>query len=344
MRRGSTALGWAIGIAAALSLACAHYFENRQTLEIRADEGYRFADLTHEGNSDSLFICLTFSGGGTRAAAFSYGVMTELNNTRIVVKDPETGESVERSLLDEVDCISSVSGGSFTSAYYGLFRDRLFEDYRERFLERNIQGALIGQLFNPVNWARMASPYFGRIDLAAEIYRDEVFDAKPTDDEPKPPVQTFAYLRAQGRPFLMINATNLETGSRFDFTGLYFDAMGSRLDDYPVARAVAASSAFPFLLSPISLVNYPRAEGYREPFWYDAKLESFDVSRRRYQSSVDLAYYLATEPPKSKSQPRPAAQPAPKKHEYIHVMDGGLADNIGARGAVLWRARGARAR
>ena len=74
--------------------------------------------------------------------------------------------------------------------------------------------------------------------------------------------------------------------------------------------------------------------GYREPFWYDAKLESFDVSRRRYQSSVDLAYYLATEPPKSKSQPRPAAQPAPKKHEYIHVMDGGLADNIGARGVL----------
>jgi NTE family protein len=62
-------------------------------------------------------------------------------------------------------------------------------------------------------------------------------------------------LQQNGRPFLIINATNLESGARSGFTQLYFDAMGSVLESYPIARAVVASSAFPILLSPISLMN-----------------------------------------------------------------------------------------
>ena len=48
----------------------------------------------------------------------------------------------KRRLLDEVDGISSVSGGSFTAGYYGLFGDRIFEDFETKFLKKNIQGAL----------------------------------------------------------------------------------------------------------------------------------------------------------------------------------------------------------
>ncbi len=44
-----------------------------------------------------------------------------------------------RRLLDEVDGISSVSGGSFTAAYYGLFGDRIFIDFEEKFLKRDVQ-------------------------------------------------------------------------------------------------------------------------------------------------------------------------------------------------------------
>ena len=108
----------------------------------------------------------------------------------------------EKRLLDEVDCISSVSGGSFTAAYYGLFRERLFEDFRARFLERDVQGALAGRLFNPVNWVRLASPYFSRIDMAAELYDSDIFDAA-----------TFERLQSNGRPFVILNATNLGAGS-----------------------------------------------------------------------------------------------------------------------------------
>ena len=65
---------------------------------------------------------MTFSGGGTRSAALSYGVLEHLRDTPITIHNKK------RRLLDEVDLISSVSGGSFTSAYFGLFGDRVFKD------------------------------------------------------------------------------------------------------------------------------------------------------------------------------------------------------------------------
>jgi NTE family protein len=285
--------------------ACAHYDVNGRTETVQEDSGYRFDTLPQHGNSDSLFICLSFSGGGTRAAALAYGVMEELKRARVLI------DGVEKSLLDEVDCISSVSGGSFTAAYYGLFRERLFADFRGRFLDRNIERALIWRAANPLNWFRLASPTFGRIDLAVELYDDEVFDHRRVAD-----------LQRRGRPLVMINATNVESGSRFSFLPLYFDALGSDLEGYPVARAVAASSAFPFLLSPVTLVNYPASKSYQPPWWYEGAAESLHVARYRYQAAQDLAYYLD------------------KTNRYVHLMDGGLADNIGVRAIYDAFARG----
>jgi len=65
-------------------------------------------------SSDSLPIVLAFSGGGTRAAALSYGVLETLSAQEIV------WDGRARRLHDEVDIISTVSGGSFTAAYFGL--------------------------------------------------------------------------------------------------------------------------------------------------------------------------------------------------------------------------------
>ena len=277
---------------------CVHY--NDQNLDFDLESGYRFDKIdSGQGNTDSLFVCLMFSGGGTRAAALSYGIMEALRDTVIHV------EGQEKRLLDEVDCISSVSGGSFTAAYYGLFRERLFEDFRTRFLERDIQGALVGRLFNPVNWARLASPYFSRIDMAAELYDSDIFE-----------FATFDRLQRNTRPFVILNATNLGAERRFDFTQDYFDALGSRLDLYKVSRAVAASSAFPYLLTPISLKNYPVAEDYTPPWWFKDALTPEDWISERYNAAKNLSVYLDKE-----------------KH-YIHLMDGGLSDNIGAR-AIL---------
>ena len=145
------------------------------------------------GKDDDLLVMLTFSGGGTRAAAFSYGVLEALRDTEISI------HGRKKRMLDEVDLISGVSGGSFTAAYYGLFGDRIFEDFESRFLKKNIQGDLVsGILFNPVNWAKLSSPYYARSDLAADYYDKYVFDHG-----------TFGDILAHGGPMIVINATDM---------------------------------------------------------------------------------------------------------------------------------------
>jgi NTE family protein len=98
-------------------------------------------------NGDDLLIGLAFSGGGTRAAAFSYGVLSELDRAKV---DP-TGQKV--SLLDRVDYISGVSGGAVTAAYFGLKGRDGLSDFRERFLLRDAEESLRSP-FTPVSVLR----------------------------------------------------------------------------------------------------------------------------------------------------------------------------------------------
>ena len=90
---------------------------------------------------DHLML-LSFSGGGTRAAALSYGVMKELQNTTYVDRN-----GLKRNLLQEVDFISAVSGGSFTAAYYGAFGDKIFVDFNRVFLHQSVEKALFSKIF-----------------------------------------------------------------------------------------------------------------------------------------------------------------------------------------------------
>lgn len=107
-------------------------------------------------NEDEQFIVLAFSGGGTRSAAFAYGVLENLRDTTIVIRGQP------HRLLHEVDVITAVSGGSFTAAYYGLFGDRIFTDFNTRFLLRDVQGDLYRQMRNPLNLLTLASDDFNR--------------------------------------------------------------------------------------------------------------------------------------------------------------------------------------
>ena len=84
---------------------------------------------TFRTNYDDTVVALSFSGGGTRAAAFSYGVSTGFDQTRV----PNRSGPV--SLLDRLDFLSGVSGGSVLAAYYGLKGREALGDFKQRFLD-----------------------------------------------------------------------------------------------------------------------------------------------------------------------------------------------------------------
>lgn len=292
---------WALATSALLS-GCAQGYLNRPLShwEGGGDSGtLSGSSRGHRSEqSDELLLMLSFSGGGTRAAAFSYGVLETLARTKVRI------DGRDRRLLDEVDAISATSGGSFTAAYYALFGDRIFEDFESRFLDRNFQRAVVSRFFLPHNWIRMLSPRFGRSDLAAEYFDRHLFDGR-----------TFGDLSRQGRTSILINASDMPVGARFGFAQSQFDAICSDLAPFPIARAVAASAAVPIALSPIVLRNHAGRCDYQPPSWMAEALEERDTTSRRFQSARVHMTYLDAE-----------ARP------YIHLVDGGLADNLGLRG------------
>lgn len=287
-------------VAALALVACASFPENPPLAAWDASRGYRFAQLAlGPGNSDATFVVLALSGGGTRAAAFSYGVMRALEATPLGT----TGGS----LLDEVDAISSVSGGSFAAAYLGVHgKERFLADFPEDVLHRRLHRELLLQLLNPWHWPRLLSWRYGRSDLAAELYDAKLFARR-----------RYGELRRE-RPFIVLNATDVGRGVRFSFTQDDFDPLCSDLDGLPVGRAVTASSAFPIAFSPLTLRNHPKTCGWKTPRWARTALER-DLERNpmRYDRAADIASY--------EDDPRP----------YLHLSDGGLADNIGLRGPAL---------
>jgi NTE family protein len=257
----------------------------------------------HRGEQQDLVV-LAFSGGGTRAAAFSFGVLETLRGIQIVTK---TGRNTR--LLDEVDVITGVSGGSFTALAYGLYGEKLFDQYEARFLKRNVQGELTARILNPLNWGVLSSTGWGRSDLAAQLYDEILFNGA-----------TFADLYRTSGPMIAVSATELSTGSRIVFIPQNFDVMCADLHPIRLSRAAAASSAVPVVLSPITINNYGGSCGYQQPPW----LRSF----------ADLP-----------SPPRPAARALNRLRElqsldngvedpYFHLVDGGISDNLGLRSVL----------
>ncbi len=287
---------------AILMAGCAHYPVNEPIKEYHPGTGYTLSQMKPPDNSDSLLLLLTFSGGGTRAAALAYGVLEELRETEVVI------DGRKRTLLDEVDWISSVSGGSFTAGYYGLFGDRIFQDFESKFLKKNVQRGLITSVFfNPLNWFKLPSSIFDRNDLATEYYDKKIFEGG-----------TFGDMAARKGPLIFINATDMTYGTRLGFTQELFNLICSDLSQFSVARAAAASSAVPMALSPITLRNYAGTCGFK----VDKKVEeAFEealagrvTSARQFYLANDLKVYLDS-----------------KKKPYIHLVDGGVSDNLGLR-------------
>ena len=287
-------------MAVGLLSGCAHYPVNPKLAAIKPDAGYRYSVVRPPPSADRPFVVLAFSGGGTRAAAFSFGLMEAL---REVEYTPPAGS--RRRLLDAVEVISSVSGGSFTSAFYALYPERFFGEFPEKFLYRNIQRGLTLRLFNPYNWIRLASPEFSRIDLADEYYNETVFGDG-----------SFGRLLSQPRgrvPFLVLNATDIGIAHRFEFTQDQFDLICSDLSGVKVSRAVAASSDFPVAFAPLTLTNYLQPCGPL-PAWIEPALDPAQNPKRRVAEAQAAQSYRDS------------------SRRFAHLLDGGLSDNLGLRG------------
>jgi len=281
------------GLLMLLLSGCASYgvVDNEAETETRSGHGYSLAMSGTHGSGDVTLI-LAFSGGGTRAAAFAYGVLQELRDTTVVI------DGTPRRLLDEVDAISSVSGGSFTSAYYGLFGERIFDDFEQVFLKRNIESELLHGLLNPLSWFRST----GRTEMAVGLYQKTVFHGK-----------TFADMKAQGGPLIVINASDLGYGVRFSFVQEYFDLLCSDISSYPVARAVAASSAVPVLFNPVVVRNYSDCGGGKAVWMKAAEQRSLD-NPELHEVVEGIETFADKE-----------------TRQYVHFVDGGITDNLGLR-------------
>ncbi|MGO4328139.1 patatin-like phospholipase family protein [Cupriavidus sp. 2TAF22] len=266
--------------------------------------GYRFLTRPQHSTDNENLVILAFSGGGTRAAAFSYGVLEFLRNTEVV--GPKGNKS---RLLDHVAVITGVSGGSFTALAYGLYGDKLFDDYEQRFLKRDVQGTITLRTFNPAYWPSLWSSGWGRSELAADLYDEILFHGA-----------TFGDLNRGNGPFIIASATDISTGARLPFTQTTFDVLCSDLSAIRLSRAAAASSAVPVVLTPITLNNYGGHCGYAPPGWIKPFLDASDPPR----PAARATRHLREEAEFGDSADRP----------YIHIVDGGVSDNLGMRSVL----------
>ena len=266
--------------------------------------GYSLESRLRNAKDKDNLVILAFSGGGTRAAAFSYGVLEFLRKTEVI--GPK-GNKVR--LLDSVSMITGVSGGSFTALAYGLYGDKLFADYEQRFLKRDVQGEIVARFLNPTNWGALWSTGWGRSELAAQLYDEILFNGA-----------TFGDLNRGDGPMIVASATDISTGSRFFFSQRVFDVICSDLNAVPLSRAAAASSAVPVVLSPVTINNYGGTCNRVAPPWAKPFIESDNPPR----PAARVIRALKAEEAFGDSVHRP----------YLHLVDGGVADNLGMRGVL----------
>lgn len=240
----------------------------------------------------SVMVAVTLSGGGARAAAFGLGVLRELKAQEFKIGERTT------TLLDETVLISGVSGGSILAAHYAAFGDATLKRFEPEFLLTPFESRLIRDVFWPGELYTLTSPWYGRTQLLMDRL-NKLYEGK-----------TFADARSRpGAPDLMITATDLTTGAPFNFTSEQFQLICSDLDATPLSFAVAASSAVPLLLSPVAIRNYAD----QCPDVKASVLQPASGYRAHILRRSAVSYRNAKERP------------------YIHLVDGGVSDNLGVR-------------
>jgi NTE family protein len=248
---------------------------------------------------DDTVIALSFSGGGTRAAAFSYGVLTALDQT------PTPNRST--SLLDRVDFVTGVSGGSVLAAYYGLKKRKALTDFKERFLLRNAEEGLTTEI-SLMNIARGLQGGINDTTQFPHWLDENLFDHA-----------TYKSLLFQRRPLVWINASDIYNRTPFVFGRVIFGALCSDLANYPISLAVAASAAVPVVFAPIVIQGFPGGCSVPLPDW---------VQRARNREDA---------PPLLKLFANALERYHSGEVKFVKLLDGGLVDNYGLAGLTIAR-------
>jgi predicted acylesterase/phospholipase RssA len=267
-----------------------------------------------------MMVGLAISGGGSRAATFAAGVMEALGELKI--KD----SGGERSLLERVQYISSVSGGSLATAYYAALKppksepvlgdqglspvyQKFFSTYKEAMQENfewpaALRQVLFFRLFNSTKGAHSL----------AEVWDDKFFSE-----------MTFSGLYERERqgdsPRVILNGTSYNSGLRFmlttlppadfnyDFVGWFIEKLKARLGNNinPVGLAIIVK-------------NLENAKEHFLPLTF----EQIGANHHDLRLSLGVATSASFPPIVG-----PVTYSVDGHPPYQHIGDGGLFDNLG---------------
>ncbi|MBS0640339.1 MAG: patatin-like phospholipase family protein [Proteobacteria bacterium] len=272
-----------------------------------ADQASRPSEFLPVDDFPDLAIGLAFSGGGMRAAAFSFGVLQGLDQIKL------PGDTAGHTLLDVVDLVSGVSGGSVTAAYFGLKQREALVDFRERFLLKNAEAGFSASISLPniVNFltegGANSSLDFGQW-LDRELFQGATFAS---------------FRRKRNDPTVWISATDAYYHVPFLFSRETFSALCSDLDRMPVAQAVAASAAFPVVFAPTNFEAFHHRCDTPLPPWVEPAARDASGSAVRHAVASAFLHYRD-----------------PAQLRFVKLVDGGVTDNFGLQGIALARTVG----
>jgi NTE family protein len=285
---------------------CSTHFENTPLTPGQTNDERRTVDDSH---ADRPLILVAVSGGGSRAAALGWAVLRELSTFHYVTG----GQS--RSLIDDVKVVSSVSGGSVIAADFALYGPEALDSFAPDFLVPDNMLTLIIKTLNPLHWIEQSIDGTSRIDTVEALFDKQLFKQK-----------TFAELNQPGKPYLILNATDMASGEVFAFTPARFDDICSDLDKEPIAAGVGASSAVPVVLSPVPMQDFSVTNCGNSPAppWIAHRLNG------TYAPYINLDEFKLA---RYANDLRHGANSF-RAIDYIYLVDGGLADNLAIHGLL----------
>lgn len=225
---------------------------NRTRIEPRVVERCsRGPDGSVNCRSESIFIGVAISGGGSRAANFSAAVLSELDAI---------------GLLRHVNAVSSVSGGSLTAAYLaknweqGSFSPEFWNKAKTD-LSQDFRSAFVRKVIRPDNFVASMFGPLGRTELMAKVFDDMIFEGAKFRDLGQSGFSLLMNATAINNIYgveNLVRCTNRQgnaTSMRWEsvpFSSDFFNqCLLSTLDSYPISRAVSASAAFPGVYSSV---------------------------------------------------------------------------------------------